>query len=270
MESPEHEARDIRQYVELQSGEKVVQLEKIASERILGRKHDIWDVYTETTRWWVITDLMNLYSHEDFRSMDQVLSFHIGAMARIIERQRKDAPEEERYHLPGAWRRFSQAVDAYNAADEAEEFQAVGIRCRQSLLAFVRDIGSESWLPSAAERPQMDNFRAWAELVAEAVSTDRLRAYLKEIAKSTWNLVVWLQHESNATRFDGEMALDATENVLGAFGMAIVKHQQGMPDRCPKCGSYKVVSDYRPELNVEPPYVTLCGACGWEKSAGEK
>jgi len=63
-------------------GEKVVHLERVASESVLGTKYDVWDVHTDKGRWWVITEPTNLYSQTDFPSMDNVLTFHIGLMSR--------------------------------------------------------------------------------------------------------------------------------------------------------------------------------------------
>lgn len=75
---PEHEAEDIRQYVEDQARDQtVVHLEKVKSEAIANRRMDVWDVHTDKDRWWVITNLTNLYSQEHFPSLDYTLTFHV-------------------------------------------------------------------------------------------------------------------------------------------------------------------------------------------------
>jgi hypothetical protein len=53
-------------------------------------------------------------------------------------------------------------------------------------------------------------------------------------------------------------------STLDLFGMALVRHERGQPERCPQCGSYRLVGDYRSELDA---YVTLCEACEWESAA---
>jgi hypothetical protein len=60
--------------------------------------------------------------------------------------------------------------------------------------------------------------------------------------------------------------MDATANVLHSFGLALMRYETRQPDRCPECDSYRVVTDFRPELD-DPPYVILCSACGWETKA---
>ena len=105
------------------------------------------------------------------------------------------------------------------------------------------------------------------DAIAEGPRNARVRTYLKSAAKTAWELVQWLTHDSEASRYDAELALDATQGVISALGMAIVRHEKGSPHRCPSCGSYKLFSDYRPETNDESPYVTVCTVCAWEDEA---
>ena len=61
-------------------------LEKVSAERVAGTLHDIWDVHTEQGRWWAVTNPLNLYSQDDFKSVDVVLLFHVGLAMRIAAR----------------------------------------------------------------------------------------------------------------------------------------------------------------------------------------
>lgn len=268
MESPQHEARFVREYVEGQTGEPVSRLEKVASERVMGALHDVWDVRTDADRWWVVSNPMNLYSHDQHPSMDHVLSFHCGLMLRVVDRQRKESHEGEEQYLPGTWRRFGQAVDAFNTAEEAEDFQAVGVRLRECLLTFAGEAVSDHWPPVEGERPKAGDFKGWAACLVTALANGRRRSYLRALCDETWNLVTWLVHELNAVRADADLALDATRHLLDLLGLFIVRQWGHRPERCPECGSYRVVSDYRSELEDDPPpYFVLCAACGWEEKA---
>jgi hypothetical protein len=272
-EMPQHRKKHIIDYMKSQApDEEVTHLEKVASERIYDRLHEVWDVHTDEGRWWVIEPLTNLYPQDDFPSMDYVLSFHVGLMARVVSRQTPSVSEEELDRFAGAWRKWQQAADALRQADESEEFQAVGMRCREALLTYVREVSTAALVPAEQEAPKLGDFIHWSELIAEAVaqgrSAGRIRSYLKKIAASSWELVSWLTHAQNATRFDAHLAVDATENVLAAFGMALVRFERGEPARCPVCSSYKMGSDYRPELGEESSYITVCEVCGWEDIQG--
>ena len=130
MESPEHQERAIREYMDIECpDEEIAHLEKVASERVYELRHDIWDVHTNKGRWWVITEPTNLYRQADFVSMDQTLTFHLGLTARMHSRQQRPASEDDRARFLQTLRQADDAALTLEAADEAEEFQAVGMRC---------------------------------------------------------------------------------------------------------------------------------------------
>src|SRR2546422_531108 len=129
----------IRRYVEWQGKEEVTHAERITTEYALGRKYEAWDVRTTKGRWWVITSPTNLYSQELFPSLDYTISFHVGVTARMMSRSRPGVEPMEAALLPAAWRKWQQADEALDEAEEPEDFQAVGMRCRESLIAMVRN-----------------------------------------------------------------------------------------------------------------------------------
>jgi hypothetical protein len=81
----DHEERAIREYVEWQARkEKVTHSEKVTTEHLLDRKLDAWDVRTNKSRYWVITNPTNLYSQKLFPSLDYTISFHVGVTTRMM------------------------------------------------------------------------------------------------------------------------------------------------------------------------------------------
>jgi hypothetical protein len=209
--SPFDGADDVRSYVEWQSPEeRVTYLERIGAERVVGRDHETWDVHTTGERYWVITNPTNLYSQRTFPSADFTLTVHVGLAARMASLRKPKADAEAVERLAAPWRRLQQAGEALDRAHEAEELQAVGMRCRECLLALAREIADSAMVPAGEEEPQAGNFLAWSELIANALaggaSAKEVRAMLKAFAKATWQLVAWLTHASGATRHDGELA----------------------------------------------------------------
>jgi hypothetical protein len=55
-------------------------------------RHDIWDVHCTQSRWWVVTNPTNLYSQQDFKSGEVVLTFHIGLALRLEYGRERDVP----------------------------------------------------------------------------------------------------------------------------------------------------------------------------------
>src|SRR6266704_5584524 len=93
-ELPEHEAKSVRQYVEAETRDKknrVKLVQKVGSRRVAGRSYEIYDVWMEKgDRWWVITNLTNLYSQDNFNSIQQAFTYHIGFNVVAGERFRPD------------------------------------------------------------------------------------------------------------------------------------------------------------------------------------
>ena len=267
MHSPEHEKRSVREYVELEVSDAIVtHLEKVTSEHVLGQHFDVWDVHTDKTRWWVVTPMTNLYRHEDFKGMDYVLSFHIGLMERLHARQEKQiAPEGAPPVLDECWRRYEQAAEALDQAREAEDFQAVGMRLRECLISFVREMAAIVELPDDCPRPQAANFPDWASLLANTIASGKhnqgIRKYLRELAIPTWQLVQQLTHSTSADFLEAEISRAAVAHLMETYTLARIRLDRGVPARCPECGSYKLASDYR---SGERASYVLCAVCGWE------
>ena len=153
----EHEADQITKYVEWQcskDNERVTYLEKVKTENVFGANHDCWNVRTDKERYWVITHPTNLYSQELFPSLDYTLSFHIGLMARMQAQRKGSKDERMGDRLAAAFRRWEQAAEALDRSTESEEIQAVGMRCRECLIAFLRSVASPSMVPAGQEAPK--------------------------------------------------------------------------------------------------------------------
>lgn len=271
MDSPEHERRHVVEYMAGQAPDETVgHAEKVATERLLGEEYSVWDVHTDKGRWWVVKPLTNLYTHDRFKSMDETLSFHVGLMVRMREGEALKAPDRPEPRLERTRRQWEQAAKAQIEADEAEEFQAVGVRCRETLLSFVHAIGTPAILTEGEAAPAASDFIHWSEKIANAVapgsSSKDLRTYLKVVSKAAWQYVSWLTHAKNAARPDGEMAVEIVAHFLSLFEQAIERQERGGPERCLSCGSYRLVGDE--EIDFENDAVIrrrLCEACEWSE-----
>lgn len=260
--------RAIKDYVQSQARDETVQhVEKVKTEHLFDRDYDCWDVHTDRDRYWVITSPSNLYSQRYFPSLDFTLSFHIGVTARIIALQRGAPDETHKSRLNPVWRRWEEAAASYERAEEAEDFQAVGMKCRECLIELIRSISKMEMVPEGEEAPKRSDVIGWSELIANSIaagsSNDNVRGYLKAVVKSTWQLDNWLTHTRSATRAEASFALDATHNVVVAFGTAVIRYESGSPEHCPKCGSYAIDVGYNPDIQPHP-YVLECEKCGWQ------
>jgi len=255
MRATKRQTEAIRAYVEREAHEQVIHLEKAASELVGPVRHDIWDVHCTDSRWWVITEPTNLYSQEDFKSRDVALTFHIGLSLRMSYLYDRRIPDEipAADLLPGTWRRWEQAFEPYDSGDEAENFQAVGVRLRECLISFIIETANDDLVPVGEVPPQGANFRSWTELLANTLasgeSSKHLRSYLKKLSVETWEYVNWLTHAKNAIRPDADIGIKAVEHLLQTFIAARVRLRYP-GKRCAECDSYRLVGG-------------TCEHCGW-------
>jgi hypothetical protein len=278
-ELPAVERKGVETYVNSQtrdSSDLVKIVQKIGARRIAHESYELYDVRTEQGgRWWVISEPMNLYSQDDFHSIDEAFTYHLGLRALLFDQRpmpggRDDQEEDETGE--SSWfaaplRTYNRAVQTMAEAVEPEDFQAVGIRCRETLISYVRQARRESWVPHQEAPPQAANFKAWIDILADAISTGKQRSYLKAVSVKTWDLAVWLQHYTDATEFDAEIVINATRNFLSSFGLAIRRYSEGDPQRCPQCESYRLEADGDvTEIKGRPGWASrqTCLSCGWQ------
>ncbi|MFC4124283.1 hypothetical protein [Nocardia rhizosphaerae] len=270
----EMEEREIRQYVTSQtppeSEDEVSLVQKVGRRRVLRQSHDLYDVWMSSgQRWWVITNMTNLYAQEDFKSLDQVFTYHLGLNLVLQEQFNVEPNDEQVEHVAKSWRRYAGAVDAMAEAEESEDFQAVGIRCREAVLALVRENMNADWVHFEGERPQVANAKAWFGIFANSLTANsKPRAYLKALADKTWDLTVWLQHYAKASELDAEIVLGATQQLMRLFTLLRIRHDQAEMQRCPACDSYQVVEESSGAVEREGHFGTLlhdeCVSCGWK------
>jgi len=272
----ELEERGIRDYVMSQrcpAGPKDDQVEvvqKVGRRRVGGTTYDLYDVWMcSGQRWWVITNYTNLYPQEDFKSIDQVFTYHLGLM-RVASEQFKTKPDELQVeYVNRPWRRFMSAVDAMGEAEEAEDYQAVGMRCREALVTLAREHQDAEWVHVPDERPLAGDAKAWLRIYADSLTVGRPRDYMRTLADRTWALANWQTHYTESTEWDAQLVLDATARLLNTFALLRVRYEQGSTKRCPECDSYQLMEDFDEELIATEGRVgrylwNVCVSCGWE------
>lgn len=267
IDSDPHSEMDIARYVEIQARDEAVQhVERIKQEIILGDVYQIWDVVTDKDRYWVITNLTNLYSQNHFPSLDYTLSFHIGLMMRLRNRSdRIDASDPSPFDE--VLRREEQAQDRQDNAVEAEDYQAVGMLLRESLISLIAALRRRTDFPEGIDRPQDSNFIGWVDVLMNQLcggrSNRELRQHLKNTAKETWQLVNWLTHARNASKTASSIAIHSSQTVIGHFIQILERKQSDRIEHCPVCKSRKIRTHFDIAIPPDGEYYMSCGICDW-------
>lgn len=268
------EIEHVTEYMRSQAPELTVQLvQKVYSENVLHVRHDVWDVHTDVDRWWVITEPMNLYAQDQFPNMDLALTFHMGLCLRIPRSERRQLSELPIEPFGECYRYLREASDALAQASEVADYQSIGVRCREALLAFVSAAQTVMpWTSGQHEPPKKADLKAWADHICSVAlaegSHEHRRHLFKTLLESAWQFANWLTHTKSSNWHDAEAAIAASENAISLCTSAIIRHIRGVPEQCPACGSQRLSpqrgyhQDF-PDVEWERP---TCDKCGW---AGE-
>jgi hypothetical protein len=249
---------------------KVEFLQKVYSENVLSHQHAVWDVHTNVDRWWVITNPANLYSQEQFPNMDLAVTFHVGLCLRIPRSDKPKLSDLGAEPLAACFRHCGEAADALKQAQEVTDFQAIGVRCREALLAFTSAAQIVMpWTGDEAIKPKQADFKAWVDHVCATALSGQTHEHRRRLFKTllieSWNFSNWLTHAKASTWYDAEAAASTVEHALGLAGTVVIRHVRRVPDACPSCGSNRL-SPQRgfhsslPDIEWERP---TCEKCGW-------
>jgi hypothetical protein len=160
----QEEIDDVTRYFKSQAPDlKVEFIQKVYTEKILGHGHDVWDVHTDKDRWWIITNPSNLYSQEQFPNMDLAVTFHVGLCLRIPRSEKQKLSELPLEPFAQCYRYLSEASEALGQAQEVLDYQSIGMRCREALLAFADAAQMVVPWTSAEQKPKNADLRAWAD-----------------------------------------------------------------------------------------------------------
>lgn len=268
LKATEEEIEEVREYFEWQAPDlEVTFMQKVYSEAVLNTRHDVWDIHTKKDRWWVITGGTNLYSQEQFPNMDLALTFHIGLILRIPRTEQQQEGDLRILPFAAVFEKMEEAGTALSQAQALSDYQAVGVRCRETLLELIAAAQDAAVWTDAP--PQRANFRAWTEIICNDLlrgeSNKERRGVLKSALESAWTFSNWLTHSKSATWVDAEIAHSSLQHAIGMATALIVRDMRGVPEECPKCASPHLAPEQGE--HTESPGVLWerprCTDCGW-------
>lgn len=261
-----HDETEIVDYVNGQCrGEETVKyVERIKTEYVSGQRYDAWDVHTDKERWWVLTNLTNLYSQKHFPSLDFTLSFHIGLMHRIQSRQDRAERVEP---FDEVYRRQEEVVGLIVEGVEAEDFQAAAMRLRECLITLAATVRRRTQLSGNGDAPKDADVVSWNELLinhfCHGERNKVLRQYLKATSDRTWQLVNWLTHDRDANKTAAMIAHEAVSTLTGHFIGLVIRERVDLAEQCPQCSSRNVRSYYDAAIEPDGAYYERCKSCDW-------
>jgi len=273
---------DVKNYVEWQSQGKCTVLSAKTEQHFddLGVDVYVWNVKTDTDGdWWVVegdTVPMNLYSQSAYYfGADEVYSFHMGLMQRMSAAQDEYNPEDfvngvtlDAEIAPQLFRKLKSVAALIDTAKEIEDFQAIGVQCRETLI----ELGNHIYNPMMAgsgEQPQASNFKRKSELFIQfylkGSENSDYRNIIKKLTEATWDYANKITHSRSATYYEVSSCVTLCISLVGVYENILQKVFDPLSQyHCSICQSKKlsIAGDDSDEDGIVQKLYLHCEECG--------
>jgi hypothetical protein len=167
------------------------------------------------------------------------------------------------------FRMASEASDALASAQEVSDYQAIAVRCREAMVAFIG--AAQVVVPWTAleAAPKGADVKAWGDHICNVTlagaSHAERRSLFKNLMRSAWDFSNWLAHAKRSHWHDAEAATTTVEHTLGLYASLVIRHVRKVPETCPACGSHRLSPERG--FNTDAPddiwERPVCDKCGW-------
>ena len=198
---------------------------------------------------------MNLYPQSAYYfGADEVYSFHMGLMQRMSAAQGEYSPEDfvngvtlDAEIAPQLFRKLKSVAALIDTAKEIEDFQAIGVQCRETLIEF----GNHIYDPAMAgdgEQPQASNFKRKCELFIQfylkGSENADYRSIIKKLTESTWDYANKITHSRSATYYEASTCVTLCISLVGVYENILQKVFDPLSQyHCSVCQSKKLSID---------------------------
>lgn len=233
---------------------------------------NVWNVKTSKGAWWVVegeSAPMNLYTQNaHYFSADEVYSFHMGITQRLSQRQQDDFKpiideiplDIER--LKSINRKLNMASQKLSVDLEPEEFQSIGLICRESLIELSKELCKRNKELVKSKELKTSDFKSvskeFVDLYIPGSGNAELRSHSRKLIEIAWSYSSTIVHSPNKTYPDVKIALLFTSAAVSLLENLFFKHL-GFDNEpvCSNCGSKQI--DVAEIANNK--FVAICKSC---------
>ena len=272
---------EVAKYVEWQSQNKCKVLSAKPEHNFndLGVEVRVWNVKTDLDgAWWVVEGdavPMNLYPQGAYYfAADEVYSFHMGLMDRM-KASYEYKPEDfiraitlESDIAPQLFRKLKSIATIIDSANEIEDFQSIGVQCREILI----ELGNSIYFDEMAgenDQPQASNFKRKAELFIQFYLTGSensdYRSIIKKLTEATWEYTCKITHSGNTTFYEASTCVTLCTSLVGVYENLRQKVFDPISQyKCKVCKSkkLKIVDDEINDDGLVKKWFLQCDECG--------
>jgi hypothetical protein len=192
---------------------------------------------------------MNLYTQNGYYfAADEAYSFHMGITQRLSQRHQNefkhiiDEVPLDIDQVKSISRKLRMASEKLSFDLEPEEFQSIGLICRESLVDLSKEFCKRNPEIIKEKELKSSDFKGVANefinLYISGKNNSDLRNYSRKMVESAWSYNSIVVHSQNKTYPDVKIALLFTSAVVSLFENLFLKYI-GFDDeiKCSECGS---------------------------------
>lgn len=237
----------------------------------LGVDVNVWNVKTSKGAYWVVegeTAPMNLYTQDGhYFSADEAYSFHMGITQRLSQRHQDnfkhiiDEIPLDIARLKSINRKLRMASEKLSIDLEPEEFQAIGLICRESLVELSKELCTRNKELIVSKGFKTSDFKnvsnEFIDLYIPGSNNAELRNYSRKLVDIAWSYSSSIVHSPSKTYPDVKIALLFTSAIVSLLENLFFKYI-GFDNEpvCPKCGSKKIEI-----IELNKKIIAKCKSC---------
>jgi hypothetical protein len=270
--------KEIKKYLKSQGVSKVVYLQPEQEFNDFENEVIVWNVKTNKGAWWVVEGdnmPMNLYTQDAFYfSADEAYSFHLGIIQRLTERDRQnfkhiiDEIPLDLERIKSIKRKLSIAAQELNTAIEAEDFQSIGLVCRECLIDLSKELIKRNKDLMKEKNIKEGDFKnvatSFIEYYIPGKSNSDLRNYSRKVVDIAWSYSSQIVHSSTKSLPDAKINILFVSTVVSLFENLFFKHigfdNELFCDEC-QSGDYELL-----ETGKGTELLFVCNACEFKKN----
>jgi len=237
---------------------------------------NVWNVKTKSESFWVVEGKfapMNLYTQDaNYLSADEAYSYHMGITQRMAKEGQNnfkhiiDEIPLDIQQLKVINRKLNIASQKLSIDLEPEEFQSIGLICRESLIELSKelckrnpDLIKEKGLKNADFKGVANEF---INLYIPGECNSDLRNHSRKLVDSAWSYNSIIVHSHNKTYPDVKIALLFTSCVVSLLENLFYKYLGFDNEQaCSECGSKQIDFLETEDGNL----IEQCKTCGKEE-----
>ena len=204
----------------------------------LGNDVNVWNVKTKTDSYWVVEGEnapMNLYTQNGhYFSADEAYSFHMGITQRLTKRHNDnfkhiiDELPLDIERIKSISRKLNLASEKLSFDLEPEEFQSIGLICREALVDLSKELCERNEEMIKEKGFKTSDFKnvssEFINLYIPGSSNADLRNYSRKITEIAWSYSSAIVHSPNKTFPDVKIALLFTSMAVSIIENLFLKY----------------------------------------------